>query len=31
MRSDRPLFASGDQLKGTTEEIKVNYEGFIYG
>ena len=29
MRPDRPPFESGDQLKGTTEEIKANYEGFI--
>jgi len=29
MRPDRPRFESGDQLKGTTEEIKANYEGFI--
>jgi len=29
MRPDRPQFASGDQLKGTTEEIKANYEGFV--
>jgi hypothetical protein len=29
MRPDRPRFASGDQMKGTTEEIKSNYEGFI--
>jgi len=29
MRPDRPKFASGDQMKGTTEEIKVNYEGYI--
>ncbi len=29
MRPDRPRFASGDQLKGTTEEVKANYEGFI--
>ena len=29
MRSDRPRFASGDQMKGTTEEIKANYEGLI--
>jgi len=29
MRSDRPQFASGDQMRGTPEEIKANYEGFI--
>ena len=29
MRCDRPKFASGDQMKGTTEEIKANYEGYI--
>jgi len=29
MRSDRPQFASGDQLRGTREEIKANYEGVI--
>jgi hypothetical protein len=29
MRPDRPKFASGDQMKGKTEEIKVNYEGCI--
>ena len=29
MRPDRPKFASGDQMKGTAEEIKVNYEGYI--
>jgi len=29
MRYDRPQFASGDQMKGTTEEIKANYEGVI--
>jgi len=29
MRPDRPRFASGDQMKGTTEEIKANYEGFV--
>lgn len=29
MRPDRPKFASGDQMKGTAEEIKVNYEGTI--
>ena len=29
MRPNRPQFASGDQLKGTTEEIKANYEGFV--
>jgi hypothetical protein len=28
MRPDRPQFATGDQMKGTTEEIKANYEGF---
>jgi hypothetical protein len=29
MRPDRPRFASGDQMGGTTEEIKANYEGFV--
>lgn len=29
MRSDRPKFASGDQMKGTAEEIKANYEGYV--
>ncbi len=29
MRPDRPRFASGDRLRGTTEEIKANYEGFV--
>jgi hypothetical protein len=29
MRPDCPQFASGDQMRGTTEEIKANYEGFI--
>ena len=29
MRSDRPQFASRDQMKGTAEEIKANYEGFV--
>ena len=29
MRPDRPQFASGDQMKGTWEEIKANYEGFL--
>ena len=29
MRPDRPRFASGDQLKGTADEIKSNYEGFL--
>jgi hypothetical protein len=29
MRSDRPKFASGDQMKGTAEEIKANYEGCV--
>jgi hypothetical protein len=29
MRSDRPQFVSGDQLKGTPEEIKENYESVI--
>jgi hypothetical protein len=28
MRSDRPKFASGDQMKGTADEIKANYEGY---
>jgi hypothetical protein len=29
MRSDRPKFASGDQMKGTAGEIKANYESYI--
>jgi hypothetical protein len=29
MRLTRPKFASGDQMKGTAEEIKENYEGYI--
>lgn len=29
MRPDRPRFASGDQMRGTTDEIKANYEGVI--
>ena len=29
MRSDRPVFASGDQLKGTPKEIKSAFEGYI--
>src|SRR5688572_13306457 len=29
MRSDRPRFAVGDQLKGTPEEIQANYKGSI--
>jgi len=29
MRSDRPKFASGDQIKGTAGEIKANYEGCV--
>ena len=29
MRPDRPRFASGDQMKGTAEEVKANYEGFV--
>lgn len=29
MRIDRPRLASGDQLKGTVEEIEVNYKGCI--
>jgi hypothetical protein len=29
MRPDRPQFASGDQIRGTAEEIKANYEGVI--
>jgi hypothetical protein len=29
MRPDRPQFAAGDQMKGTAEEIKANYEGFV--
>ncbi len=29
MRLGRPLFASGDQMRGTTEEVEANYKGFI--
>ena len=29
MRIDRPTFASGDQMKGTVEEIEANYKGCI--
>lgn len=29
MRKDRPRFASGDQMKGTVEEIEANYKGSI--
>ena len=29
MRINRPHFASGDQLKGTVEEIEANYKGYI--
>jgi hypothetical protein len=29
MRPDRPQFGAGDQMKGTPEEIKANYEGVI--
>lgn len=29
MCPDRPRFASSDQLKGTPDEIKANYEGFV--
>ena len=29
MRSNRPKFASGDQLKGTAEEIKASYGGCV--
>jgi len=29
MRRNRPQFASGDQLKGTAEEIEANYKGYI--
>jgi len=29
MRSNRPAFASGDQLKGTPEEIKAAFEGCV--
>lgn len=28
-RADRPRFASGDQMKGTDEEIRAGYEGCI--
>lgn len=29
MRPDRPRFTSGDQMKGTADEIKTNYEGCV--
>ena len=29
MRIDRPRFASGDQMKGTAEEIESNYKGCV--
>ena len=29
MRPNRPQFASRDQMRGTAEEIKTNYEGFV--
>jgi Lipocalin-like domain len=29
MRIDRPRFVSGDQMKGTVEEIEANYKGCI--
>jgi hypothetical protein len=29
MRPDRPRVVSGDQLNGTSAEIKANYEGFL--
>jgi len=29
MRKDRPKFKSGDQMKGTVEEIESNYKGCI--
>ena len=29
MRIDRPKFASGDQMRGTAEEIEANYKGCI--
>ena len=29
MRPGRPQFASGDQMRGTAEEIEANYKGFI--
>ena len=29
MRPGRPQFAAGDQMKGTPEEIKANYEGVV--
>ena len=29
MRVDRPRFASGDQMKGTAEEIEASYKGSI--
>lgn len=29
MRRNRPKFASGDQLKGTPDEVKAGFEGFF--
>jgi len=29
IRTDRPCFANGDQMKGTAEEIKASFEGCI--
>jgi hypothetical protein len=29
MRPDRPAFASGDLMRGTPEEIKAAFEGFV--
>ncbi len=29
MRRDRPVFASGDQMKGTIEEMEANFKGCI--
>src|SRR6266536_2975181 len=29
MRVDRPLFASGDQQKGTSEEVRTAVEGYV--
>jgi hypothetical protein len=29
MRPGRPQLAAGDQMKGTSEEIKANYEGVV--
>ena len=29
MRPDRPMFASGDQMKGTPQEVEANYTGVV--